>query len=77
MADGSGRERDDRGRWLPEVTDDELLAAVSEREPAGTAEVAKAVGLARQNASRRLKHLEERGEVRSKKVGRSLVWMVD
>lgn len=69
-------ERDDRGRFTPQVSDDELLKAVRENEPAGTAEVGDAVGLARQNADYRLRRLQEDGSVRNKKVGRSLVWML-
>lgn len=70
----SENERDDRGHFLPEHDDQEYLEAVGTREPAGTAEVAEAVGVTRQNADRRLRRLEEDGKVRSKKIGSSLVW---
>ena len=54
-----------------------FLAAVREHAPASTKEVADAVGCTRQNADYRLRQLREDGEVRSKKVGASLVWMLD
>lgn len=57
-------------------SDEEYLDAVREREPAGTAEVADVVGVARQSADYRLRRLEEGGEVRSKKIGNSLAWML-
>ena len=72
----SERDRDNSGRFKPEVSDDEILEAVREHEPAGTSEVGEAVGLARQNADYRLRRLEEEGEVRSKKVGHSLIWLL-
>jgi predicted transcriptional regulator len=72
----SERDRDSSGRFKPEVSEKEILEAVREHEPAGTGEVGEAIGLARQNADYRLRRLEEEGEVESKKVGRSLVWML-
>lgn len=66
--------RDERGRYAPRHPDEEILNAVREREPAGTAEVADTVGIARQSADYRLRKLADVGRVRSKKVGGSLVW---
>ena len=43
-------------------------------EPAGTSEVADALGCTTQNADYRLRKLRDAGRVESKKVGRSLVW---
>ena len=68
------RDRDSSGRFKPEVSDEEILDAVRDHEPAGTSEVGDAVGLARQNADYRLRQLRYAGRVESKKVGRSLVW---
>ena len=68
------RDRDSSGRFKPEVSDEEILDAVRNHEPAGTSEVGDAVGLARQNADYRLRQLRDAGRVESKKVGRSLVW---
>lgn len=67
-------ERDDRGRFQPKRDDREFLDAVAAREPAGTTEIAEKVGVTRQNADQRLRQLEERGAVTSKKIGTSLVW---
>ena len=72
---GNMGERDNQGRFTPKYTEEEILDAVRDHAPASTTEVAQAVGFARQNADYRLRQLEERGEVRSKKVGPSLVWM--
>lgn len=69
-----GRERNSQtGQFEPAVPNAEILAAVRRHEPAGTAEVGEAVGLARQNADYRLHKLEEQGRVARKKVGRTLV----
>lgn len=43
--------------------------------PAGTSEVAEIVGISRQSARRKLRTLEERGRIWSKKVGPTTVWM--
>lgn len=72
----SENERDDRGHFQPETDDREYLEAVERREPAGTAEIAEAVGVTRQNADKRLRRLEDAGKVRCKKIGASLVWML-
>lgn len=67
-------QRDDHGRFAPEYTDEEFLDAVRRHNPAGTSEVAEAVGRTTQNADYRLRQLEDAARVRNKKVGRSLVW---
>lgn len=74
---GDTPDRRDDGRFRPQVSDEELLAAVLEHQPAGTAEIGEAVGLARQNADYRLRQLDERGAVDRHKIGGALVWMVD
>lgn len=72
------RERDaETGQYVATVSDDEILEAVREHEPAGTAEVGDVVGLARQNADYRLRKLAEEDRVIKKMVGNSLVWLVD
>ena len=60
----SGNERDDRG----------VLDAVAARESASTTEIAEEVGITCQTAVQRLRQLEERGAVTSRKIGTSLVW---
>lgn len=70
------RARDESGRFEPEHTDEEVLAAVRTHEPAGTKEVADELGIARQSADYRLRQLLEKGRVTKKKVGNSLVWFI-
>ena len=69
-------QRNDHDWFAPEHTDDEFLDAVRRHNPAGTSEVAEAVGCTTQNADYRLRQLEDMARVESKKVGRSLVWML-
>ena len=66
--------RDEYGHFQPDHTDQEFLIAVSEHEPAGTAEIAEAVGVTRQNADQRLRRLADDGKVTSKKIGSALAW---
>lgn len=66
--------RSDDGRFTPEHTDGEILAAVRTHEPAATSEVAGELDMTRQGADRRLRRLREAGRVNSKKIGASLVW---
>ncbi|ELY96700.1 hypothetical protein C482_15036 [Natrialba chahannaoensis JCM 10990] len=70
------RERNEGGRFEPEHTDDDVLDAVREHDPAGTKEVADELGIARQSADYRLRRLLDEGHVSKKKVGNSLVWSV-
>ena len=72
----SRNERDERGRFRPDHADREFLATVADREPAGTAEIAEAVGVTRQNADQRLRQLADDGTVTSKKIGGTLIWSV-
>lgn len=69
--------RDDRGHFQAEHDDQEYLAAVAGREPAGTAEIADAVGVTRQNADKRLRRLRDDGKLDCKKIGTSLVWTLN
>lgn len=69
-----GERRDKDGRFTPEHTDAEILAAVRTHEPAATSEVAGEVDITRQGADRRLRRLRDEGKVNSKKIGASLVW---
>jgi DNA-binding Lrp family transcriptional regulator len=66
--------RNQEGRFTPEHTDEEILAAVRAHEPAATSEVADEVGMTRQGADRRLRRLRDEGRVNSKKIAASLVW---
>lgn len=66
--------RNERGQFTPQYDDEEILDAVRDHEPAGTSEVADALGCTTQNADYRLRKLRDAGRMESKKVGRSLVW---
>jgi GTP-sensing pleiotropic transcriptional regulator CodY len=72
------RERDDEsGKYTDTFDDDEFLAALREEDGvAGTSDLADAVGCTSRHALNRLQKLEEAGEVTSKDVGRSFVWML-
>ena len=66
--------RNERGQFTPQYDDEEVLDAVRDHEPAGTSEVADALGCTTQNADYRLRKLRDAGRAERKKVGRSLVW---
>lgn len=70
-------ERDATGRYAQQYPDEAFVNVVEAREPAGTSEIAEAVGCTTQNADYRLKRLERDGSVSSKKVGGSLVWTAE
>jgi predicted transcriptional regulator len=74
---GGDRERNEGGQFEPEYTDEEVVEAVAENEPAGTTEVADELGIARQSADYRLRRLLDDERVSKKKVGNSLVWSVE
>ncbi|ELZ96640.1 winged helix-turn-helix transcriptional regulator [Haloferax sulfurifontis] len=74
---GGDRERNEGGQFEPEYTDEEVIEAVAENEPAGTTEVADELGIARQSADYRLRRLLDDDRISKKKVGNSLVWSVD
>jgi predicted ArsR family transcriptional regulator len=72
------RKRDDEsGKYTDAYGDDEFLAALrDEGGVAGTSDLADAVGCSSRHALNRLRELEDDGQVTSKDVGRSLVWML-
>jgi len=65
------------GRYTPAFTDDELLQALEEHEPAGTAELADIFDCSQPGAYQRLTQLEQKGLVASKLVGGTKVWMLN
>ena len=69
-------QRNERGQFTPQYDDEEVLDAVRDHEPAGTSEVADALGCTVQNADYRLRKLRDAGRVEGKKVGQSLVWIL-
>jgi len=73
-----GKDRDEEsGKYTTSYPDDKFLNAIRRLEGmAATSEVAEEVGCTRRTAYTRLKSIEDKGDVRSRKVGNSLVWMI-
>lgn len=73
-----GRERDEEiGRYTDAYPDMEFIDGITtEGGMAGTGDIAEFVGCSHRQALNRLKKLEERNQVTSKKIGRSLVWQL-
>lgn len=74
------REREDSGRYTERVTLDDVLGVFETVEgPVVTSgDVADALDCSRETARRKLRTLEERGRVASRKTaGRVVWWMVD
>jgi predicted ArsR family transcriptional regulator len=78
MPRGEIADRDERGRISPKVTDEEIVDAVRENEPASTTDVSEAVGIEANPTRDRLKRLseDENSPVTGQKVGNSFVWTV-
>ena len=62
------------GKISQRYSDEQFIQAVTDFSPASTSEVADRVGCSSDNAYRRLKSLEEAGEISSKMAGNSLIW---
>lgn len=62
-----------------QFSDQDLIEAVSQHEPAGTQEIAEAVGASRRAVEYRLQSLAEDDDtpLQVKKIGRALVWYLD
>lgn len=72
------RDRDkESGKFTEEYPAQEFLEALAELGPSGTTDISDYVGCDRRTAYLKLKSLEEEGEVRSRKVGNSLLWERD
>jgi GTP-sensing pleiotropic transcriptional regulator CodY len=72
---GKDRE-DDSGRYTTSYPDSDFIDAIQTLDGmAGTSEIAENVGCTRRTAYTRLQSLESEGEVSSRKVGNSLVWI--
>lgn len=56
------------------LSDDDVIEAVRETQPAGTADIADILGVQRQAADYRLRNLRDESKVQSQKIGGSLVW---
>jgi|GEM_PF-6202624 len=74
MADD--RERDGDGRFTPERDTEDLLGAMTPREPYTTGELAEVLGWPRRTVYNHLSTLEEDGELRKKKPEpRRAIWI--
>jgi predicted ArsR family transcriptional regulator len=62
------------GKITQQYSDEQFIEVVKNSAPVSTSEVAEGVGCSSDNAYRRLKTLEEAGEVESKMAGNSLIW---
>ncbi len=72
------RDRDENsGKFTEEYPLQKFLGALAELGSSGTTDIAEQVGCDRRTAYLKLKSLEENGEVRSQKVGTSLLWELD
>jgi len=72
---GEERRRSDKGTYTEEVTPDDALAVFTDHEPRTASEVAEELGVVRRTAYNKLAALEERGDLKRKKVGgRAVVW---
>lgn len=72
-----GEDRDASGKYTTSYPDSVFLTAVQKLGPeVGTQAVADEVGCNRDTAYRRLRSLEESGELRSRKVGMARLWSI-
>lgn len=62
-----------------QFTDNELIEKVTRHDPAGTQEIASAIGASRRAVEYRLRSLadDETNDVQAKKIGRTLVWYIN
>lgn len=65
---------EETGKITQQYPDEKFIEVVKHSSPASTSEVAEGVGCSSDNAYRRLKSLEEVGEIQSKMAGNSLIW---
>lgn len=71
----SGRERNDSGRYREEYPHEEFVAAVRDADGgAGTQDVADAVGCSYETAYKKLRALEDAGDLNHRKVGNARLW---
>ena len=62
------------GRFSEVYSNEDFLSLLDERGQAATSEIADALGCSREHAYRRLRDLEDEGEVESRTVGGSKLW---
>ena len=74
-----GKDREeDSGKYTTSYPDSDFISAIQARDGmAGTSEIAETVGCTRRTAYTRLQSLESDGQIKSRKVGNSLLWSVE
>lgn len=65
------------GKFTEEYPPQDFLEALAELGPSGTTDIADYVGCDRRTAYLKLKSLENKNKIKSKKVGSSLLWELD
>ena len=65
---------EETGQYTSDTPDSELLRYLRENGPVGTTDIASAFGYVRSAMYRRLKSLENDGEITSDMIGGSKVW---
>jgi len=69
------RSRSEEGTYTEEVSPEDALAVFTDHEPRTASEVAEELDIVRRTAYNKLVDLEERGDLKRKKVGgRAVVW---
>lgn len=72
------RDRDKgSGKFTEEYPPQDFLEALAELGSSGTTDIADYVGCDRRTAYLKLKSLENKNKIKSKKVGSSLLWELD
>lgn len=75
MSEKPDRERGDSGQYVEAVTPNDALAVFTDHEPRTAKEIAEELEIVRRTAYNKLEKLEERGDLKKKKVGgRAVVW---
>jgi uncharacterized membrane protein len=74
---GKNRE-EETGKYTTSYLDADFLEAIEQLDGiAGTSDIAEKVGCSQRTAYTRLQSLEAEGQIRSRKVGNSLMWTTD
>jgi DNA-binding Lrp family transcriptional regulator len=62
------------GKFSEVYSDEKFLAVLDELGQAATSEIAETLGCSREHAYRRLRSLEDQGDIESRAVGRAKLW---
>lgn len=69
-------ERNERGQVIETFPPEDVIEVLAEIGPAGTREVSDRLGSAYETAYKKLRALEDDGQVTSRKVGNARLWFV-